>query len=228
MHARKSATVMMTLKMLFGRESQIVKALVDKTKSLPHVQERRPETIIKFANSINNLVATMTSLKQDGHMKNPSLMEELLSKLPPSLQLQWCLQKPQEESLKNFGDLMMKIATAAALMPISSFSDKPENNHQPRKQVLTTFNANSKDPKKCLRCNSKEHDALSECPKFLSDDVENCWNFVAAKRLCFSCLQHGHQAGSCPTRKNCGINGCTMPHNTLLHRNQIQGQTSPN
>ena len=223
--------VISTLKMLFGRANQIVQSIIDKTRSLPHVTEKNPETIITFANSVNNLVATISSLKEDGHMNNPSLMEEFVGKLPPSLQLQWRLHKNQADNLKTFSVWMMQIATAAASMPVSIFSgnDKPSNHvhDQPKRQVLTTYDVKLNTfNKKCPRCKAVDHDTLAQCSKFLSDDIENRWNLVSAKRLCFSCLTHGHQTGKCPERKSCGINGCQMPHNSLLHRNEVPIQTN--
>ena len=219
--------VISTLKMLFGRSNQIVKSIIDKTRSLPHVTEKNPETIITFANSVNNLVATITSLKEDGHMNNPSLMEELLGKLPPSLQLQWCLEKvKQGDSLNAFASWMMMIATAAVSMPISSFNrvEKPASNaySQPKRQVLTTHVVTAKKSKRvCPGCDASDHDELSKCHKFLSDTVENRWDLVAAKRLCFTCFEKGHQTGKCPTRQTCGTTGCRMPHNPLLHRDEM-------
>ena len=216
--------VISTLKMLFGRPNQIIKSLIGKTRNLPAIDEAEPESIIAFANAVNNLVATMSSLKQEGHMNNPGLMEELLRKLPASLQLNWCMSKPEDtENLQAFATWMMRVATAATSMPTPSFSANEKSTHDFRQSHRQMLNSNDSRPKnpnlKCLRCNTDGH-SVTKCSQFLSDTIENRWNLVAAKKLCFSCLRTGHQTANCTTKRSCGINGCTMPHNTLLHRNE--------
>ena len=222
--------VMSTLKMLFGQANQIVKSLIEKTRSLPPIQERHPETIITFANSVNNLVATMTTLNQEGHLNNPSLMEELMGKLPPTLQLQWCLHKlKSEDSLKSFSSWIMEIATAATSMSNlnvnrnekpQSFRPNQNDFRQTKRQVLNAYDKSKNLNPNCLRCNKPGHE-LVDCPEFNEDSIEDRWNLVAGKRLCFSCFQTGHQTAICPNNKQpCGKNGCKMSHNPLLHRGQ--------
>ena len=67
--------VISTLLMLFGRPQQMIKSLIEKTKKLPPPREHKPDSIIVFANSLANLVATMKSLNCVGHMSNPALVE---------------------------------------------------------------------------------------------------------------------------------------------------------
>ena len=45
-------------------------------------------SLIDFANVVNNTLSTMELLKSEGHLRNPELRQQLLSKLPHALQLQ--------------------------------------------------------------------------------------------------------------------------------------------
>ena len=131
----------------------------------------------------------MQSLKQEDHMNNPGLMEELLRKLPASLQLNWCMSKPEDtESLRAFATWMMRVASAATSMPTLSFSANEKSTHDFRQSNRQMRNSNDTRPKnpnlKCLRCNTDGH-SVTKYSQFLSDTIENRWNLVAAKKLCF-------------------------------------------
>ena len=204
--------IMDTLKMLFGRPNQIVKSMINKTRSLPDVQENRPETIIRFANSVNNLVSTMRSLETNGHMHDPALMEEILSKLPPSLQLKCCMVKDENDGLQVFSDWMMRLAMAASSMATvtDDYMLEPHSN--------VKYLGNKKESKgPCPSCRSRDH-SLSKCHAFLASTMDERWNLVTSQSLCISCLQTGHQSVKCSKRKQCGVDGCTKPHHQLLHR----------
>lgn len=209
--------VINTLEMLFGRPSQIVKSLVEKTRCLPQVNESNPESIITLASAINNLVATMKNYDLPGHLNNPALMDELVSKLPPGLQLQWCMAErlEQDGSLGEFANWMMQLARAASFMPTTSSKClMPNDPGATRKQAFTATKTRDSG---CPKCQSADH-GLTNCSKFRQDSVEGRWDFVANKKLCFSCLKSGHRTSQCTQKRECGVQGCKQPHNSLLHR----------
>lgn len=210
--------------MLFGRPQQIIKSLIEKTRSLPSRKEHRPESIIAFANSLAHLVATMKSLKFLGHLNNPSLLEEYVSKLPATLQLQWCLANhgENEPGLERLSSWMMVITKAACSMPAQS--DKKDDLRSEkalrRPVLLTSLSASKTNLKRsCPRCSSDRH-SLEQCDDFIEDSLKGRWNFVSRSKLCFSCLGSGHQINNCPEKQQCGKRDCDKRHHHLLHEDE--------
>ena len=81
--------------------------------------------------------------------------------------------------------------------------------------ISSQDSSNSANPsqKKCLFCNA-DH-TLAECSSFakVSDAAQR--DFVMKQRLCFSCLNGGHQSKGCYKKKPC--NHCDRKHATVLH-----------
>ena len=214
--------VIQTLQMMFGRPTQIVRSMLEKTTSLSHVNESQPDTIICFASSVNNLVTTMKNFDLTGYLNDPTLMDELLSKLPPGMQLQWCLngKSNNDGRLTEFASWMMELAQAATFMPIPTKSCPVEKDlRTTRRQVFTTTTTPDSG---CPRCQSDDH-TLTKCSAFQHDSTEDRWDFVANKKLCFSCLKGGHRTSQCTQKRECGVQGCKQPHNSLLHRPSFPG-----
>ena len=67
--------------------------------------------------------------------------------------------------------------------------------------------------KKCPFCNA-DH-TLAECSSFAKVPDADQRDFVMKQRLCFSCLNGGHQSKGCFKRKPC--NHCDKKHATVLH-----------
>ena len=81
--------VMRTLELRFGRNDMIIASVIQKVQALGAVKHGDFEGLIAFATAVQTVVSTMQLLKSDGHMFNPQLRQELVSKLPPGLRLQW-------------------------------------------------------------------------------------------------------------------------------------------
>jgi len=75
--------------------------------------------------------------------------------------------------------------------------------------------SNSANPsqKKCPFCNA-DH-TLAECSSFAKVPDADQRDFVMKQRLCFSCLNGGHQPKGCYKKKPC--NHCDRKHATVLH-----------
>ena len=69
--------------------------------------------------------------------------------------------------------------------------------------------------RKCALC-SKEHPEV-KCPTLLAASVEQRWDLVKAKKVCFGCLRGAHMRRQCTRFSKCGVDGCDKGHNYLLH-----------
>ena len=184
--------VLDTLKMLFGRPQQVIRRMIEKLDELPTPTESIPDTLIQFANAISNLVSTMKSLHYTGHITNPTLLEDLVARLPHSLQFQWCeVLKTNDKNLGDFANWLMDIATTACLMPTHSLTDEDKSDTcsvpgsiDHHYAVLTTSKLQTELHGRCRRCTSSQHD-VDTCPAFGADNVEKRWDIVTRKKLFF-------------------------------------------
>ena len=58
--------------------------------------------------------------------------------------------------------------------------------------------------------------------------VDQRWNFVKEKRLCFRCLSDQHIGKNCNRDRRCEVNGCKRRHHPLLHQdNRVEPSQKP-
>ena len=81
--------------------------------------------------------------------------------------------------------------------------------------TTATTTATGSHERSCALCSGSH--GLWLCDQFKAKSVDERAQTVAANRLCFSCLRRGHQSRSCRTARACGIDGCSLRHNRLLH-----------
>ena len=75
----------------------------------------------------------------------------------------------------------------------------------------------------CRLCSMDTHNTHM-CQEFKSKSVDERYNIVKEKRLCFNCLG-SHSRDRCPSKSRC--RECNQKHHTLLHRN-LEKPTSVN
>ena len=67
----------------------------------------------------------------------------------------------------------------------------------------------------CYQCSGPH--AIWQCETFKNASYEDRSRIVQQKKLCGSCLSHGHFSRSCPKGFSCRKQGCGKKHNFLLH-----------
>ena len=76
--------------------------------------------LFDWSNAVTNLVSTMQLLKSDGHLCNLELRQNLVTKLPTTLQLRWGahahLQRTSNTTLVDFSTWLTARADAASLV----------------------------------------------------------------------------------------------------------------
>ncbi|OXA55241.1 Pro-Pol polyprotein [Folsomia candida] len=217
-------TVMEKLKMRFGRPALIIESMIQKLREVPPVKLDRSETFIDFGIAVDNLVSTIKSLKQPQHMGNPTLLQELVNKLPLMTQMDWSRsQKDDSSNLEDFAKWIDSYTQAACkLCPTRAENSTQRENKKGKKpeRVYTVSEKNNsgqgKWEKKCAFCSSSHHQR--DCPTFVKSDVDQRWTMVKGKRVCFGCLGVGHRCGDCRSSRPCGVDGCNVKHHKLLHQ----------
>jgi len=227
--------VLQTLKTRFGQPKHVIKSMIEKCQKVPAVREDKLETLIEFGMSVTNMTSTIKALACNSHMSNPILLEELESKLPSSMKIQWGewigakSEKPRDlssftEWIKIKTDLACEFCPPKIQGEDRGIGTKIEHRRDRKRMtgihvVEASPGQSSERPrreKKCAACGSSDH-WISNCLSFPQMQVNERWNKIKAANLCACCLRPGHRAIACRSKKACGEDGCDKVHHQLLH-----------
>ncbi|XP_062700111.1 uncharacterized protein LOC134284819 [Aedes albopictus] len=225
--------VIKTLEMRFGRPELIIRSMLDRIQRLPAPKPDRLETVIDFGLAVQNLVVHLQAAKQDNHLNNPTLLQELVGKLPAQLKLDWARYKILNSSptLATFGNFMEQLVQAASEVsfevPIAATTTQPGKSRSREKPVAYSYSHDKqkaspsgnteykKKPKACSMCGDSGH-RLWGCDEFKKIGFEDRTKFVRQNNLCRTCLNF-HQKWPCKTFQGCNVDGCQEKHHPLLH-----------
>ena len=80
-----------TLERKLGQPQNVITAHLDKLSSFPQLRMHNSEKIISFSMTISSLVAVFRSLDYEEDLKSVSLLNQVLSKIPPNMRESWSL-----------------------------------------------------------------------------------------------------------------------------------------
>lgn len=215
--------IIRTFKMYYGRPECIIKNLIDEVRRYT-LQRGKLEPLIEFAFAVKNLCATIRASQLEEYLNNPTLLQELVDKLPTDTVLQWALHSRDiaRPDLMNFSDWLYMIAEATCKGTIPVFDVSYEKKPAKREGRVNTYTTQSQQCVTCL-----EGHKLAHCTQFKDLSLSDRWDVVKTNNLCRICL--GNHKRKCWFTKPCGINGCTVQHNPLLHsEDQASGGTVNN
>ncbi|XP_043661589.1 uncharacterized protein LOC122625564 [Drosophila teissieri] len=189
-HPGNVSAVMEQLRFRFGRPEQLIHSQLNNVREVQPISEHN--------------LAFLQSAKAEQHLGNPTLMEELVAKLPTSKRVDWARHAAT-------------IAPFPTVVHFSAWLQEYAN------VVCTVLDVEGKEPRRqqddrhggCPIC-GEQHGILN-CREFIGASPQERWSNVKRHRLCFVCLRSGHTARSCYTQGECQINGCRREHHRLLH-----------
>ncbi|XP_062713617.1 uncharacterized protein LOC134290481 [Aedes albopictus] len=228
--------VMETLETLFGSPERLVQSLLNKVRGVPTPKAERLESLVNFGLVVQNLVGHLKAANQQAHLSNPTLLQELVDKLPPHLRLDWALFKRNcgVVDLGTFCDYMS--ASTSAASDVAHFTDfdgpRAVGNEKPRREKAYINAHVSTEPRRfeqhgkkvdtqerpCYVCQSVKH-RIRDCNKFKSMSFGDRMKAVESHKLCLVCLVP-HGKWSCKSTRTCGIGDCTKKHHPALHPSQ--------
>ncbi|XP_062711297.1 uncharacterized protein LOC134289465 [Aedes albopictus] len=234
LHPSNVNSVISTLKMLYGRPEAIVQSAIRKVRSLPSPQVERLDTVVNFALTVENLVATIEACGIEDFVYNASLKFELIDRLPPGLKLDWAKHSRNISSpnLLDFSGWLYSIAEdASAVMQTSvggsrgrgpkdgfvNIHAETELDHSGETRSESTMQGSS-SAQDCFVCKGS-CPSVAKCKRFGELSLDAKWAVVRDVKLCRKCLRRHN--GSCRQQKPCGVKGCTFLHHPLLH-NKLQ------
>ncbi|XP_070067242.1 uncharacterized protein [Drosophila virilis] len=227
-----------TLRMLYSRSEIVHAALQQKLREEPTIKSDNLNTVIRLALAVQNYCATIAAIGMHEYLYDPALLNDLVAKMPSNMKLDWGRHRMSNEgsSLATFDNWLFNVAMCATMVtpyetPLGdnekkSFAkttreqifvhntvDSPEGSQQQRSQQ-------EQERVSCAKCVGNH--CLSDCDDFRSMGMNQRWELVKEKRLCFCCFQR-HRAQQCKSKKKCHVDGCESTHHVLLHTPTMSG-----
>ena len=209
------------LKKRFGSKNRILKAHVREMLLIEPIKSTKNGALRTLVDKILVHVRALNSLGLDPETYGAFLMQIILSRLPSQLKTEWA-RKDVNDDLE-IEAMMQFLDHEAAALEVTE-DEVPKQNHSGPKTLCTATHKNGAQRGAPLSgscsCCTKTH-MLHECPDFKGYTLDQKYEFLKAKRLCFICFRSGHGSPMCKSKYSC--RKCQKRHNTLLHRD---GNTS--
>ncbi|XP_041674289.1 uncharacterized protein LOC121530020 [Drosophila eugracilis] len=217
-HPNNVQAVMDQLRFRYGRPEQLIRSQLESVREVQPIQEHNIIKIVPFATRVSNLAAFLQSSPNgEQHLGNPTLMEELIAKLPLSKRLDWARHAAVIGCYPTVAHLSEWLNELAKLVCTITSS----NSKDPKRRVLHA-STSQKDqdlfedhPRSCPICEGQH--TIKDCKDFNYATPTARMEYVRKHRICFSCLESGHMSRFCKRNSKCNVYGCQMGHHYLLH-----------
>ncbi|XP_067948768.1 uncharacterized protein [Watersipora subatra] len=212
----------------FGSKHNVNRALRIKLDSWPKVPVHDATALRRYADFLLHVNSAMKDIPELHSLSLSQENEKLACKLPDWLIRLWARKvkdkRNEEQSYPTFSQFTSFVVDHAEvadepLMQLSvnrSKERKPKN--APDSGRVKTFSTTLAPIESC-RCCNKTH-PTAECFQLSKMANEKKTAFVRENRLCWGCLQNGHQSKDCSKRATC--KKCKKRHPTSLHKDDSQ------
>ncbi|XP_043206535.1 uncharacterized protein LOC122372920 isoform X3 [Amphibalanus amphitrite] len=211
----------------YGNPHVLIDSYVNKLRSWPKVASgdvQGLDQLVLFLVEVENAMTTISM----GELEHPRTLREVVQKLPTCLRDRWLREADrlmeQGRDGSNFGfvgfghlvDFLERELRVLKNPVFGVSSSRSSDGHGSQKVNAVTFSGARPS---CSFCKGSHH--LDLCDKLRFRPYSERKTFIQERRLCFGCLQPGHQARFCKSRLTCQV--CGSRHASLLHRTADQG-----
>ncbi|XP_055618958.1 uncharacterized protein LOC129764157 [Toxorhynchites rutilus septentrionalis] len=223
--------VIETLRRRYGRPELLINALLEKVRKIPAPKPDRLEGLIEYGLAVQALCDHIEAANEQAHLSNPTLLQELVGKLPADQKLMWagykrCLGVVNLKTFSSYMENLVNDASSVVLFaPETINKDKSKLRGYVNSHTGNNIEVQASKQIECIFCSRVGH-RLRECSGFKDLNVDDRWRKVRALSLCQICLyRHGRR--SCRSDKRCNIDGCQYRHHPLLHstRRTVENST---
>lgn len=236
--------IIRTLRMMFAQPTQLFETHMEKFKKESPPREDTPESVLKYATSVQNLWAVLQSSKMESYMSNPLMMDILIGKLPQCMRYEWDTYQTGKANdmmtymnwLDELSDKVCRVNPSMNFAAYLAKTTKSTNVSPTRRDIRRsaqvnyhqssgqTHNDKGQD-EKCVAC-SRSCKSLSDCQKFVNLKQEDRWTFIRSKGICKQCLKKHHLRPpfNCSSGVRCKEPNCNSRHHTLIHRFQPESE----
>ena len=134
----------------------------------------------------------------------------------------WLRDNQRNESIEVLRDFLTQETElhSIARETLNSLGRKDHSQVKSNYRIFMAYQSSSSKntTKSCELC--QRFHPIWKCQEFLKQDICGRWDIAKQNWLCFRCLGTNHLGRSCSKGQKCGIDGCTLLHNRLLHRYQ--------
>lgn len=88
-HPNNTPTAIEQLKFQYGRPELLIRCQLQQVREILPIAENAIEMLVPFAIKVRNLAAFLETANGQQHLSNPTLMDELVQKLPMNRRLDW-------------------------------------------------------------------------------------------------------------------------------------------
>lgn len=225
MHPSMVPKAISVLKLRFGQPHMIISTLRDKVLAMPPVRSDSMEKLVDYALAVQNLCSTIDACGRRECMRDVTLMQELVCKLPPAIKLDWARHSKKfvKVTLTTFSDWIFSIAEDASIVANPRRSNSYEQETRGKRHGKAFVNTHAEasasaasghsmvagnrrhntpldkgpreEPSSCPLCKGNCRTA-AKCKRFLDLSYEARWSAVREFRLCRRCLRK-HATPSC-------------------------------
>ena len=140
---------METLRLLYGRPELLINALLQKIRSVPAPRAEKLESLIDYGLAIQCLCDHLEAANQQVHLSNPSLLHELVGRLPANVKMEWAdyTANTVEVNMKLFSEFMSNIVKAASRVTLYCGGASREDRSKPKRNTVNTHTEEMKEKK---------------------------------------------------------------------------------
>lgn len=217
--------VIKELEFRFGRPEILVNDQLSKLKRINHIIDENIPALISYSTKVKNMTALFIAANLEHYLINPTLLEELVSKLSMAKKMDWARYRTElgkHPTVADFNDWLNETARLASLIDFNPGAIPKRNSSKPFVGAVSQ----GPDGQKTFSCHlcQKEHN-LQDCESVINMTLAQKMECLRKGSLCFICLKRGHLARDCKQRKVCLVNDCERFHHKLLHDNSAKGKS---